>query len=208
VRYQACAAVILVSTVLLAGCGSSGSSKTTSRKTKRPAEASAPAAVIHGWKGFGAPLMAFATLHPMSSGGPCTSGCYGSPESHAQGALWQFTSLNSAGPDDRVIGYDQAFPVGTPIAAAERGVLALMPAGTHPVGALVVEHSSTGSCGLWNLQSARLAKWFADPKIGDPKGQVGVEFNEVASNYEYVYKPSDVTGATVNIAPATTAAGC
>lgn len=207
-HYPAAAAVILVSTVLLAGCGSSGASNTTSRKTKRPAEASAPAAVLHGWKGFGAPLKAFASLHPKSTGGSCTSGCYGSPESDAQGALWEFTALGSAGPDNRVIGYDQAFPVGTPIGTAERGVLALMPAGTHPVGGLVVEHSSTGSCGLWNLQSATLAKWFATPKIGDPKGQVGVDFNEVASNYESAYKPSDVTGATVSIAPATTAAGC
>jgi len=47
-----------------------------------------------------------------------------------------------------------------------------------------VAHASDGSCALWNLQSATLAKWFATPKIGDVKGQVGVEFDEVASNYQ------------------------
>lgn len=202
-------ATILFCAVVVAGCGgSSGGSSTTSRKTKRPAKASTPAVVIHGWKGFGAPVKAFASLHPRSSGGSCTSGCYGSPESDAQGALWEFTALTSAGPGNRVIGYDQAFPVGTPIETAERGVLALMPAGTHPVGRLIVAHASDGSCALWNLQSATLAKWFATPKIGDVKGQVGVEFDEVASNYQSAYKPSDITGASVGIAPVTKADAC
>ncbi len=82
-----------------------------------------------------------------------------------------------------------------------------MPAGTHPVGRLVVEHSSTGTCGLWNLQSATLAKLFRDPKIGDPKGQVGVSFSEVVSSGGYVYKPTNVTGATVGIIPARASSG-
>lgn len=193
---------------LLGGCaGSSGSNTKTTHHIAKPATA-ATHAVVHGWTGFGAPLTAFASRHQRSSGGPCKSGCYGSPETDAQGLLWEFTALDAAGPRDRVLGYNQAFPVDTPIRSAEAGVLALMPADTHQVGRLILVHSSTGSCAMWNLRSKTLGKWLGSRKIGDPKGQVGVSFSVVGAYDESAYRPTSITQAAVGIAPVTAAMGC
>jgi hypothetical protein len=64
------------------------------------------------------------------------------------------------------------------------------------------------SCALWNLRSKTHGRWFAGKKVGDPRGDVGVVLDSFTPGGDCVFKPGNVSDASVGIALATTATSC
>jgi hypothetical protein len=106
-----------------------------------------------------------------------------------------------------VDGYEQAFGDGTPVAVAKAQVLKLLPSDAHTTS-FNIEHTATGSCALWNVQSKTLGAWFASPKTGDTAGVVGISLHGTNANNESSYSPSNVSTANVGLAPATKGTNC
>jgi hypothetical protein len=194
-RLQITAAGLAVA-VLAAGCG--GSTSTTSSTGAAQSRARTSTASAHsGGSGMGAPLPAFATAHPLQEGGG-----YGSRTSYpGAGQCCEFVELSTTGPpDSRVDGYTQAFAIGTSVAAAKLEVLALMPSDTRTT-AFFIRHDSSGhTCGLWNVQTPTLGKWFSTKKVGDPQGVMGIDLNTM--NTQQVFSAQNVTQAVIGTAAA------
>lgn len=177
--------------VLVASCGGSTSTKSTT-SAARTSTGSAPS----GWSGMGAPLSAFATAHPPQEGRGQPGG-YGSSTSYpGPGQCCEFVDLSTTGPpDDRVNGYTQAFAIGTSVPAAKLEVLALMPSDTTTT-AFSVRHDSNGhTCGLWNVQSPTLGRWFSTKKIEDPQGVMGIDLSTL--NTQQLFTAKNVTQAVI-----------
>lgn len=98
------------------------------------------------------------------------------------------------------------FPNDTSIADAKAQVLALLPTDTA-VTYFGVD-SNNGSCGQWNLRSPILAQVFGSPKIGDPQGDVGVDFFHLDASGTSVYDPSNIQAAIVSILPGSPTLNC
>jgi hypothetical protein len=185
------AAAGLAVAVLVASCGGSTSTKSAARAST----GSAPA----GWSGMGAPLSAFATAHPPQEGGGQAGG-YGSSTSYpGPGQCCEFVDLSTTGPpDNRVNGYTQAFAIGTSVGAAKLEVLALMPIDTTTT-AFSFHHDSNGhTCGLWNVQSPTLGRWFSTEKIEDPQGVIGIDLSTL--NTQQPFSAKNVTQAVIGTA--------
>ena len=189
---------------LVAGCGSNDTSSRTvtthsTAATSQPPQAAPKAS---GWTGMGAPLGSFETAHPKNLA-HCSAGtCFGSQVTNSEGSTDEFTTLQTTGTSvNRVDGYTQALVDGTNVDEAKAQVLALMPKDTK-TAAFFVQHDSSGAtCAFWNIESATLGKWFSGPKIGDPKGVMGIELSTLDSNGNTVYESSHVTTANVGLAP-------
>ena len=211
-------AVCTLAASLVAGCGSSGSSTTsipdtgptsTPIQTAATSTAAQTSRALGGWTGMGAVLSSFASAHPKNLA-HCPAGtCFGGELTNSEGSTTEFTSLQTTGgPGDRVDGYTQAFNDGTTVAEAKAGVLALMPRDTRTT-AYFIQHDANGAtCAFWNIQSATLGKWFSTPKVGDPKGVMGIELSTVDSNGNAIFKAGDVTGAFINLAPVDRSQNC
>jgi hypothetical protein len=104
--------------------------------------------------------------------------------------------LSTTGPpDNRVDGYTQAFAIGTAVAAAKLEVLALMPSDTTTT-AFFFRHDSSGhTCGVWNVQSPILGKWFSTKQVEDPQGVIRIELSTL--NTQQVFSASNVTQAVI-----------
>jgi hypothetical protein len=180
--------------LLTAGCGSS-----SSNASSRSATEASTTHAASGWTGFGAKLADWETAHPKGTEG-CTQGCYGTKvQTGPNESSYEFTVLSSGGAENRVDGYTQALPEGTGVVAAKEAVLKLLPSDTHPQEFWITRQN--GSCANWNLKSATLARWLADPKIGDPQGIVGVVFSTPNANGEGEYNPNKVSFANVGVGP-------
>ena len=197
---------VLAAAVLTVGCG--GSTSTKSSTSAAQSSAGPPS----GWTGMGAPLSAFETAHsPQTSPGACPQGgCYGNgvfPAYGGQGQCCEFVDLSTIGPpDNRVDGYTQAFPVGTSIASAMNLVRILMPSDTTTT-AFFIRHDSSGhTCGLWNVQSPTLGKWFSTKRVGDPQGVMGIDLNTI--NTQRVFSAKNVTQAVIGTDAASHATNC
>jgi hypothetical protein len=198
-RLQITAAGVAVALVA-AGCG--GSTSTNNRTSATQSRLPSSTAGAHsGWTGMGAPLSAFETAHsPQTSPGACPQGgCYGNgvfPAYVGPGQCCEFVDVSTTGPpDNRVDGYTQAFPVGTSVALAMNVVRILMPSDTTTT-AFFIHHDSTGhTCGLWNVQSPTLGKWFSTKKAGDPQGVLGIDLNTI--NTQRVFSAKNVTQAVI-----------
>lgn len=104
-------------------------------------------------------------------------------------------------------GYEQAFGEGTPVTVAKAEVLKLMPSDTHTLS-FSVQHTSSGSCAFWNLQSDMLGKYLSAPKTGDARGLIGIDLSSETSSGESAYSTSDIRTATVGIAPLSSGTNC
>ena len=168
-----------------------------------PATASTP------WTGMGAKIADWTKAHPKHSAGCPAGGCYGGEAKVGGDPAIQFVTLTTTGaPDYRVDGYTQAIGDGTSLAAAKAAVLKLLPSDTKATAFSIDHDDGNGSsCAFWNLTSKTLGAWFSGKKVGDPKGQVGIELNTVGSN-GWVYKANDVAEAVVGIAPIANGTSC
>jgi hypothetical protein len=189
---------------LVVGCG--GTSTTT------PTAASTPVASTsvspRGWTGMGAKLSDWATAHPANPGGCEEIPCYGGRIVDGGQTTNEFSGVTTTGaPAYRIDGYHQAIGDGTALAAAKAAVRRLLPSDTKVI-AFWITHSTSGSCASWNLKSETLGRWFAEKKVGDARGDLGIDFFAYNSSDEPVFKPGDVSNAIISIAPAQRETNC
>ena len=203
---------LLVALVVLpmVGCGSGGSGGVTTSSNSE-SQTTANTHVAFGWSGLGAKLSDFEAAHPRGTAG-CEKGtCYGpkvATNTSPAEASYEFVSVSSNGAENRVDGYDQTIGESVIPNIAKHTVLQYMPRDTRTLD-FWVEHGSNGSCGLWNLQSATLAKWFADPKIGDPQGHVIADLYKPNANGESEYSDSaGISFANVSVGEDHRGEGC
>ena len=206
-------ALVAVSAVCAAGGSSpAAAARTPSIVIGHASEASTARSTRHKpWTGIGATLQAWKTAHRADHGpgALCTAAnsCFGpSLDNSTCGNVYEFTTVSV---DANIVdGYSQCFGNDTSFATAVREMLALFPKDAR-VGRLIVVHTpGTGTCGLFNVTSRTLARVFANPKIGDPQGVVGVDMNYINSNYQYVFSTSNVQEASLGVAPVDPSAGC
>lgn len=129
-----------------------------------------------------------------SASNSCFGGALKNDES---GNTFLFTGVDIA--DGVVIGYNQNFVRGTSFTSAISQILRWLPKDSK-VGKLTIDHIG-GSCGLFNVISATLAKVLSAPRIGDPKGVVGIDLEYVTASLNIVYNPNNVEDAVVTIGP-------
>ena len=139
-------------------------------------------------------------------GETCTSGpvCFGASIKNDEGELYQFTGVSITG--GIVDGYTQAFLPGTTLASAESQILQWMPKDAT-MTAVTIDRNG-GSCAMANISSPTLAKVFSAPKIGDPKGVVGIELGYIDANLHQVYNPGNVEHADLSVLPTDPTAAC
>lgn len=164
-------------------------------------------AAASSWTGLGAVLSDWSKAHPKNATNCSKGSCYGGRVSDGGSLQDQFIGVLTLGKPPRVYAYDQAIGDGTPLAAAQRAVLALLPADTRTTAFWIDHNDGQGnSCALWNLNSktlARLLTSYYHPTSGKtlgppPKpGDIGVELDTVGSN-GFVYKAADVAEANVS----------
>jgi hypothetical protein len=181
---------LVIGALALAGCGSSSGSS-----AKGPSEQ---------WTGLGAPKANWESAHPKETSGCSAGTCYG-PAINSEGTP-EFRVVTTT-PEGRIDGYEQSFPHGTSAAAAKKAVQRLLPSDTRTTS-FTVPHTSTGSCGLWNVQSATLGRWFANPKVGDGRGVMGIDLFSEGTNGESAYSASNVTTAIMSLAPSSSGTNC
>jgi hypothetical protein len=140
-------------------------------------------------------------------GGLCSAAphCFGVPIKNEEGAVYQFTGVMV---DDGIVdGYTQAFENGTRIAQAESQVLQWMPKDAK-MSPVTIDHNG-GSCAVANITSATLANVFSSaPKVGDPRGIIGVEFGYINASLNQVYNPNNVEHAVLSVVPSNPTAAC
>jgi hypothetical protein len=156
---------------------------------------------------LGAQLSDWAKAHPKNATNCSAGGCYGGRVNDGGQLRDQFVTVLTVGKPPRVYAYDQAIGDGTPLAAAQRAVLALLPPDAKTTAFWIDHHDGDGnSCAFWSLNSktvASLLTSFYHPKTGKslgppPKpGDIGIELNTVGAN-GLVYKPDDVADASVS----------
>jgi hypothetical protein len=156
------------------------------------------------WTGLGATKANWESAHPKETSGCSAGTCYG-PTINSEGTH-EFRLVTTT-PEGRIDGYEQSFSDGTSAAAAKEAVQRLLPSDTRTIS-FTVAHTSTGSCGLWNVQSATLGRWFADPKVGDGRGVMGIDLFSEGASGESAYSASNVTTAIVSLAPSSPGTNC
>lgn len=199
-RFSPLAMVILLP-MLAAGCGSSETTSSAGESQTATTHAAT------GWTGYGAKVADWASAHEQGAG--CAPNQCSGPtvQTGPNESEHEFTSVDAGGAEDRIDGYTQALGESVIPAAAKQDVLALLPRDTHTLD-FWVEHGTNGSCGLWNVQSATLAHWLADPKIGDPQGVLGIDLYKPNANGESEYSESGVAFANVTLAKNGHGTGC
>ena len=63
---------------------------------------------------------------------------------------------------------------------------------------VAIDHHAS-SCGILKITNHTLARIFANPKIGDPKGIVGVELNYIDADLNSVYHTANIQTVSVGI---------
>lgn len=184
--------VLLALPLLAAGCGSSSSSSSSGS---------------HGWTGLGAKLADWESAHPRGKEG-CEEGkCFGSRVEVAPGESQYEYILVETTPEGRVDGYTQALGGDEVIpGVAEHIVLALFPHDTRVLDSFV-KHGASGSCKSINVQSKTLARWFANPKVGDASGIMSIDIHGDNENGESTY-PGELSLAEVGLGRASREAAC
>jgi hypothetical protein len=161
---------------------------------------------------MGAKLSDWTAAHPRGSGSAgsgCSGGlgCFGRQVMDGGQFSFQFTELSTTGrPDRRVDGYRQAIGDNSSLSDARTAVLKLLPRDTQQTAFFVV-HGSGASCGLWNLKSRTLGRWFGGKRVGDPQGAIGVDL-ETPTMDGTAFRRGDVSEAIVGIAPLSKANAC
>lgn len=160
-------------------------------------------------KGIGATVAEMKDAHGLARGPGqvCTAkdSCFGARVTDAtSGKTYLFTSVDIA--SGLIVGYTQNFRNGTSLAAAEKAILRWFPADAV-MGPLTVDDNG-GSCGMFNITSPTLGTLFANPKVGDPQGVVGVELNYINANLNIVYDPHNVQEADVYVGPINPSDSC
>jgi hypothetical protein len=119
---------------------------------------------------------------------------------------YEFVSVGTT-PEGRVDGYTQALGGDEVIpGVATHIALALFPHDTRVLESFV-QHGEGGSCKTINVQSKTLARWFADPKVGDPSGVMSIDLHGIDENGESTY-PGELSRAEVGLGPGTRATSC
>jgi hypothetical protein len=188
---------------LIAGCGSSGGAETSSSEAKSTSASSPPTHAAHAWTGYGATIADFESAHPKNSTA-CAEGCYGQAVEVAPnetGAEFHGVNVNGG----RVTHYEQDLG-GSELApaAAEQTALAMLPRDAHVVRS-EVSHEN-GSCKILVVRSNTLARWFADPAIGNTSGLVEVDLHGVDPESGQSTYPAHLSEAAVGLS--TGAPGC
>lgn len=120
----------------------------------------------------------------------------------------QFVTLTTTGPPaNRVDGYAQAIGDGTSLATAKADVLKLLPSDVTTTS-FRVSHDGNGSCGLWNLKSRTLGRWFGGKKVGDPQGTLGIVLDTTSAGGTLEFKSNDVSDASVGLASYSQSSSC
>ena len=184
------------------------------------ADAAAP------WTGLGAMLSDWAKAYQKDTT-DCSKGCYGGRVKDGRQA-YRFVGVLTIGKPPRVYSYRQAIGNGTPLAAAKRAVLALLPPDSNTTWFWIDHNDGHGnSCAFWDLHSKTIASLLANyyhPKTGkalapSKPGDIGVELSAVGTNGYgvkmsvvgiggYVYIPNDVPDAKVGPVAFTKSSTC
>jgi hypothetical protein len=120
------------------------------------------------------------------------------------GRTYLFTNVLMGG--GVISGYTQNFVKGTTAAEAEQAVMEWMPKDAT-MSAITVD-TDGGSCGLATITSPTLAKELGNPKVGDPSGVVGVDFEYIDANLNVVYNPNNVEDASLQPLPFSSTDSC
>jgi hypothetical protein len=195
-----------IAVLVLAGCGSaapSGSSRATTGTSAAATVAPTPTELPRSFGYLGATVAQFKAAHGADSGPGiiCTAvnACFGPPVVNSEaGATYEFVNVSVDG--GIVSGYTMYFANGTTIADAKAEVLAWLPRDTTTTF-YAIDHSN-GSCVLWNLRGPTLARKLGIPKIGDPRGDLGVTLSYFNAKLNAsVYDPNSIQYASVSVLP-------
>jgi len=208
IRRVLTAAVAAAAVIALGACGSSAGTKTTSSTTPTTSPTATTSQHQSAISGMGATLAEFKAVHgqDMIKGGACSAGpyCFGADIKNDEDAGYQVTGASI---DDGIVdGYTQAFLPNTTLASAESQILQWMPKDAKMTSVTIDHHG--GSCAMANISSATLARLFSAPKIGDPKGIVGVELGYIDANLNQVYNPNNIQHADLSVLPTDPSAAC
>jgi hypothetical protein len=172
--------------------------------TAVPTPAPTPTELPASFGYLGATVAQFAAAHGADSGpgATCTAvnACFGPGLVNAEsgpGPTYEFTNVSVDG--GIVSGYSMAFANGTSILAAKAYVLEWLPRDT--VTTLYKVDHNNGSCVLWNVRSATLARELGTPAIGDPQGELGVTLGYVTSDLTNLYDPNNIEHADISVLP-------
>jgi hypothetical protein len=156
--------------------------------------------------GLGATLGAWNKAHVLDTKN-CRGGhCYGAPMgTDVNDFQWSAVTVD----DGIVDGYERSLPEHTTLAEAKADIMKDFPRDTVTTSQRTAS-SGDGStkCYLWNLRSATLAKPLGAPKIGDPKGAIGVVFDTLGPDGTSPYSVNNIDSASVSVAPASPTATC
>ena len=188
--------IALLAVLAFAGCGSSGTSSSSSHPNISTTKPTTQAAVA-SWTGLGAKLSEWETAHPKRTEGCPAGTCFGTKvPTGSNESAYEFMTLETT-PEGRVDGYSQALGEGISVAAARQAVRKLLPSDTTTVEKWT-DHEG-GSCLIWNVRSPTLGRWFAATKVGDPEGNMSIELSTENSSGEAEYNPEKVTVANVGL---------
>jgi hypothetical protein len=196
----------------LAGCGAASTSSTPPATPTTAATAVRPTAVPIARNGdLGATVAQFKAAHGADSGpgAICTAvnSCFGPGLVNAEtgpAPTYEFITVSVTG--GIVDGYSMEFPNGTSIFAAKSYVLEWLPRDASTT-LYKVAHGN-GSCVLWNVRSATLARVLGAPAIGDPHGDLGITLGYVTADLTNSYDPNNVQHADISVLPNSPTDGC
>ena len=170
----------------------------------------APSNSAHVGIGSTVAQMTSAHGHARGVGVVCsaTNSCFGNRVTNDEsGKTFQFSSVLVG--SGVILGYGQNFTRGTTSAEAVSQVMKFFPKDAV-AGPITVSHNG-GSCGLFNVTSATLAKAFIAAKQtakGYTPGDVGVALEYTNSSFNIVYDPNNVEDAQVSPIPTTPNEAC
>jgi hypothetical protein len=159
---------------------------------------------VSGPAEFGGSLAAWKQAYPedscSASDSSGTIACMGPAVTGSEsGSTWQFQPVYYA--DGIVNGFTENFSDGTTLNDVEAALYQVMPSDTKIIYFHVTATGASGNCAFLNMQSATLARIFANGTIGNPQGIVGVEVNSSDSNYNLFYSATNIQEAIVDTVP-------
>jgi hypothetical protein len=158
-----------------------------------------------GLTGFGATVAAWDAAHSADTSANLQAGCcFDRVKGLGYGARDRFILVS--GDSGIIDGYEENFAEGTSIGRAKKIV-----AQSFPSDMTTMWERKLRTCYQWQVTSPTLASILGAPKIGEPSGDVFIEFDSDNASLHPTYLADDVTDATVGLATSQTeahASGC
>jgi hypothetical protein len=146
---------------------------------------------------MGAKVTDWESAHSRGTDGCSAGKCYGSRVEVGQGeSQYEYITVETT-PEGRVDGYEEALGGDELIPGiAEHIALSKLPHDTRVLEAFVGHEN--GSCKIINVRSKTLGQWFANPKVGDPSGDMNIDLHGIDENGESTY-PEHLSVASVSL---------